>query len=42
MALYFSEPNNNKYLTPSQTLINPSILSNLIRNGKSQNQNLKF
>ena len=29
MDSYFSLPNNTKYLVPLQTLINPSILSNL-------------
>ena len=33
MASYFSEPNSNKYLVPSETLINPSTVSNLIRKG---------
>ena len=28
MTSYFSAPNNTKYLIPSQTLINPSTLSN--------------
>ena len=32
MALYIKRPNNTKYLVPTETLINPSILSNLIRN----------
>ena len=30
MKSYFSLPNNTKYLVPSQTLTNPSILLNLI------------
>ena len=30
MESYFSLPNNTKYLVPSYTLINPSILSNLM------------
>ena len=33
MKSYFSLPNNTKYLAPSKTLINPTILSNLIREG---------
>ena len=33
MKSYFSPPNNTKYLVPSQTVINPSTLSNLIFNG---------
>ena len=33
MTSYFSGLNNTKYLVPSQTLINLSILSNLIRKG---------
>ena len=32
MKPYFSLPNNSKYLASSQTLINPSILSNPTRN----------
>ena len=32
MASYFSVPNKTKYLFPSQTLRNPSILSNLMWN----------
>ena len=35
MKSYFSPPNNTKYLVPSYTLINPTILSNLIRNDLS-------
>ena len=33
MKSYFSLPNNTKYLAPSKTLINPTILSNLIPEG---------
>ena len=33
IALCFSEPNNVKYLVPSQILINPYILSSVIRKG---------
>ena len=33
MKSYFSPPNNTKYLVPSVTLINPSILLNLIPKG---------
>ena len=32
MPTYFSGPNNTKYLVPSETLINPPTLSNLILN----------
>ena len=32
MASYFSGPNNTKYLVPSETLINPSTLTNQIHN----------
>ena len=35
MELYFSGPNNTIYLVPSETLINPSTLSNLICKGFS-------
>ena len=31
MKLYILAPNKTKYLVPSKTLINPSILLNLIR-----------
>ena len=31
MKSYFSPPNNIKFLVPSETLIDPSILLNLIR-----------
>ena len=33
MKPYFSGPNNTKYLVSLQTLVNPSILSNLICKG---------
>ena len=33
MASHFSGPNNINYLVPSETLTNPSALSNLIQNG---------
>ena len=33
MASYFSVPNNTKYVFPLKILINPSILSSLIRIG---------
>ena len=33
MISYFSRPNKTKYLVPTQTLINPTILSNQIPNG---------
>ena len=33
MASKISGLNNTKYVVPSQTLANPSTLSNLIRNG---------
>ena len=36
MESYPSLPNNVKYLVPSETLINPSILSNLIRKDLEQ------
>ena len=32
MESYFSASNNTKHLVSSQTLINPSTLSNVIRN----------
>ena len=33
MESYFSAPNNTKYLVSSETLINPSILLNVICKG---------
>ena len=33
MTTYFSRLNNTNYILPSETLINSSILPNLIRNG---------
>ena len=42
MALYFSGLNYIKYLVPSQTLINPSTLWNVICNGFAPIKVLKY